>query len=108
MENFAAYCAAKGAVISLTRNMAIDLAARRVRVNAICPGTVHTPLIDTLIEMRGGGDYDKGMAMTVAKYPMGKLGQPSDIANLALFLASEEAAFMTGSIIASDGGMTAR
>lgn len=108
VENSAAYCASKGAVIALTRNMAIDLAARRVRVNAICPGTVHTPLIDTLIEMRGGGDYDKGMAMTVEKYPLGKLGQAVDIANLALFLAGEESAFMTGSIIAADGGMTAR
>ena len=108
VENSAAYCASKGAVIALTRSMANDLAPRRVRVNAICPGTVHTPLIEPLIALRGGGDYDKGMAMTLEKYPIGRLGQPSDIANLALFLASEESSFMTGSIIASDGGMTSR
>ncbi|HZE65040.1 MAG TPA: SDR family NAD(P)-dependent oxidoreductase [Sporichthyaceae bacterium] len=108
VENSAAYCAAKGAVISLTRSMAIDLAPRRVRANAICPGTVHTPLIDPFIAIRGGGDYDRGMALTLEKYPLGRLGEADDIANLALFLASEESAFMTGSIIASDGGMTAR
>jgi len=108
VENIAAYCAAKGAVIALTRAMANDLAPRRVRVNAICPGTIHTPLIEPLIALRGGGDYDRGLAMTLEKYPIGRLGQPEDIANLALFLASEEASFMTGAIVTSDGGMTAR
>jgi NAD(P)-dependent dehydrogenase (short-subunit alcohol dehydrogenase family) len=108
VENAAAYCASKGAVISLTRSMANDLAPRRVRVNCICPGTVFTPLMEPLIMARGAGDYDKGMAMTLAKYPIGRLGAPDDIANLALFLASEEAAWMTGSIIADDGGMTSR
>jgi len=108
VENAAAYCASKGAVISLTRSMANDLAPRRVRVNCICPGTVFTPLMEPLVVARGGGDYDKGMAMTLEKYPIGRLGAPDDIANLALFLASEEAAWMTGSIIADDGGMTSR
>jgi NAD(P)-dependent dehydrogenase (short-subunit alcohol dehydrogenase family) len=108
VENAAAYCASKGAVISLTRSMANDLAPRRVRVNCICPGTVFTPLMEPLILARGGGDYDKGMAMTLEKYPIGRLGHPDDIANLALFLASAEAAWMTGSIIADDGGMTSR
>ena len=108
VENAAAYCASKGAVISLTRSMANDLAPRRVRVNCICPGTVFTPLMEPLILARGGGDYDKGMAMTLEKYPIGRLGSPDDIANLALFLASEESAWMTGSIIANDGGMTSR
>jgi len=64
--------------------------------------------MEPLILARGGGDYDKGMAMTLEKYPIGRLGAPDDIANLALFLASEEAAWMTGSIIADDGGMTSR
>jgi NAD(P)-dependent dehydrogenase (short-subunit alcohol dehydrogenase family) len=108
VENVAAYCASKGAVISLTRSMANDLAPQRVRVNAICPGTVFTPLMEPLIAIRGGGDYDKGMAMTLEKYPIGRLGTVDDIANLALFLASEESSFMTGSILTSDGGMTSR
>lgn len=103
----AAYCASKGAVIALTRSMALDLAPRRVRVNAICPGTIHTPLMEPLVRARGEGDYDLGMARTLVKYPIGRLGEVDDIANLALFLASEESAFMTGSIIAADGGMTA-
>jgi NAD(P)-dependent dehydrogenase (short-subunit alcohol dehydrogenase family) len=108
VENVAAYCAAKGAVIALTRSMANDLAPLRVRVNAICPGTVLTPLIESLVAIRGGGDYDKGMSMTLEKYPIGRLGKVEDIANLALYLASEEASFVTGSIITADGGMTSR
>jgi NAD(P)-dependent dehydrogenase (short-subunit alcohol dehydrogenase family) len=108
VENVAAYCAAKGAVIALTRSMANDLAPRRVRVNAICPGTIYTPLIEPLIALRGGGDYDRGLALTLEKYPIGRLGAGEDIANAALFLASAESAFMTGSIVTVDGGMTSR
>lgn len=108
VENVAAYCAAKGAVVALTRSMANDLAPLRVRVNAICPGTVLTPLIESLVAIRGGGDYDRGMAMTLEKYPIGRLGKVEDIANLALYLASEEASFVTGSIMTADGGMTSR
>lgn len=108
VENAAAYCAAKGAVISLTRNMAIDLAPRGIRVNVICPGTVLTPLIESLIVKRGGGDREKGMAMTVAKYPVGRLGTPEEIARVALFLGSEDSSFMTGAVITADGGMTAQ
>lgn len=88
--------------------MALDLAPHRVRVNAICPGTVLTPLMEPLIALRGGGDYDRGMAMTLEKYPIGRLGTVADIANLALFLASAESEFLTGSILTADGGMTAR
>ena len=102
-----AYCASKGAVVALTRQMALDLGPRRVRVNAICPGTVLTPMSEPLLAVRGGGDLAAGIAMTVEKYPIGRLGAPDEIANLALFLASEEASFLTGSIVAADGGMTA-
>jgi NAD(P)-dependent dehydrogenase (short-subunit alcohol dehydrogenase family) len=107
VNGVAAYCAAKGAVIALTRSMAADLAPRRVRVNAICPGTVFTPLMEPLITLRGEGSFDLGLERTLVKYPIGRLGEVADIANLALFLASDEAAFVTGSIIAADGGMTA-
>ena len=108
IRRFAAYCAAKGAVVSLTRAMALDLAARKVRVNCICPGTVLTPLMETMIRERGNGDLDRGIAMTVEKYPLGRLGDPDDIARVALFLASDDAAFVTGSIYTADGGMTAQ
>jgi NAD(P)-dependent dehydrogenase (short-subunit alcohol dehydrogenase family) len=108
IANFAAYCAAKGAVIALTRSMSVDLAPRGIRVNAIAPGTVFTPLMEPMLTARGGGDLERGLAMTVAKYPIGRLGTPEEIAAVALFLASDEAAFVTGSILAADGGMTSQ
>jgi NAD(P)-dependent dehydrogenase (short-subunit alcohol dehydrogenase family) len=108
IPNFAAYCAAKGAVAALTRSMSVDLAPLGIRVNAIAPGTVYTPLMEPMLTARGGGDLAKGLAMTVAKYPVGRLGDPDDIAAAALFLASDEAAFVTGSVLTADGGMTSQ
>jgi NAD(P)-dependent dehydrogenase (short-subunit alcohol dehydrogenase family) len=108
VPNFAAYCAAKGAVVSLTRSMAIDLAGQRIRVNAICPGTVYTPLMEPMLRARGGGDLEAGLAKTLLKYPIGRLGTPEEIARVALFLASDDASFLTGSIVTADGGMTAQ
>lgn len=108
VANFAAYCAAKGAVVALTRSMAVDLAARNIRVNVLCPGTVLTPLMESLIRARGGGDLDAGVAATVVKYPLGRLGTPEEIAAAAAFLASDDASFFTGAVIAADGGMTAQ
>jgi NAD(P)-dependent dehydrogenase (short-subunit alcohol dehydrogenase family) len=108
VPNFAAYCAAKGAVVALTRSMAIDLAPRGVRVNAICPGTVFTPLMEPLLRARGDGDLQAGLARTTAKYPIGRLGTPEEVARVALFLASDDASFVTGSIVTADGGMTSQ
>lgn len=106
VPNFAAYCAAKGAVAALTRSMSVDLAPKGIRVNALAPGTVYTPLMEPMLTARGGGDLQKGLAMTVAKYPIGRLGNPEDIAAAALFLAAPEADFVTGAVLAADGGMT--
>lgn len=108
VAGFAAYCAAKGAVVALTRSMAIDLAPRKIRVNALCPGTVYTPLMEPLMRMRGEGDLEAGLAKTALKYPVGRVGTPGEIAQAALFLASDEASFVTGSIFTVDGGMTAQ
>ena len=108
IPNFAAYCAAKGAVVSLTRNMAVDLAPRGIRVNVICPGTVFTPLMEPMLRARGNGDLEKGLALTTAKYPVGRLGTPEEIARVALFLGCEDSSFLTGSVVTADGGMTAQ
>ncbi len=108
VPNFAAYCAAKGAVVALTRSMAVDLGARGIRVNVICPGTVYTPLMEDMLRARGDGDVELGLERTVVKYPLGRLGTPEEIANVALFLASDESSWMTGSVITPDGGMTAQ
>jgi NAD(P)-dependent dehydrogenase (short-subunit alcohol dehydrogenase family) len=108
IPNLAPYCAAKGAVIALTRSMAVDLAPMGIRVNVLCPGTTLTPLAIEFMRTRGGGDLDAGMAATLAKYPLGRLGTPEEIAAAALFLASDDASFLTGVTLAADGGMTAQ
>ena len=108
VANFASYCASKGAVVALTRSMSVDLAPHGVRVNVICPGTVYTPLMEPMLRARGGGDLAAGLAMTVAKYPIGRLGTPEEIAAVALFLAGDASSFLTGSVITADGGMTSQ
>jgi NAD(P)-dependent dehydrogenase (short-subunit alcohol dehydrogenase family) len=108
IASFASYCAAKGAVVALTRSMSVDLAPRGVRVNVICPGTVFTPLMEPMLRARGDGDMAAGLALTTAKYPIGRLGTPEEIAAVALFLASDDSSFLTGSVITADGGMTSQ
>ena len=108
VPNFAAYCAAKGAVVALSRSMAVDLAQHQIRVNVICPGTVFTPLMEPMLMARGDGDLQAGLAKTLLKYPIGRLGTPEDIARVALFLSCDDAAFLTGSTVTADGGMTAQ
>jgi NAD(P)-dependent dehydrogenase (short-subunit alcohol dehydrogenase family) len=108
IANFASYCASKGAVVALTRSMSVDLAPRGIRVNVICPGTVYTPLMEPMLRARGDGDLEAGLAMTTAKYPIGRLGTPEEIAAVALFLASDDSSFLTGSVVTADGGMTSQ
>jgi meso-butanediol dehydrogenase / (S,S)-butanediol dehydrogenase / diacetyl reductase len=91
LPNRAAYCASKGAVIALTRAMAIDHVGQGVRVNAVCPGTVDSPWLDALR----------------ARQPMGRLGTTEEIAQAVLYLASDAAAFITGTGLVIDGGLTA-
>ncbi len=107
VPGLAAYSAAKGAIVALTRAMAIELAPH-IRVNCLCPGTVFTPLMEPLMRTRGGGDLDRGLELTTAKYPLGRLGTPEDIARVACWLASDDAAFVTGAVHTVDGGMTAQ
>jgi NAD(P)-dependent dehydrogenase (short-subunit alcohol dehydrogenase family) len=97
-----AYAASKGGVIQLTRTIALEYARRGIRVNCICPGFVETPL---LTSQTGGLPPE---AVGKVSVPMGRLATPADIAETALFLASDRAAFITGAIISVDGGMSAR
>ena len=101
-----AYCATKGAVVALSRQLAIDYAGR-MRVNCICPGTIATPFVDAYIEKNFANEKEKAWAELHARQPMGRCGYPVEIAHMALYLCSREAAFVTGSILTIDGGWTA-
>ncbi len=100
------YSASKGAVVMLTKGVALDYAKKGIRCNAICPGWVDTPINYAHADMLGG--LEKVYASIDSFQPIGRPGTPLEIAHLALFLASDEASFMTGSIISADGGMTAQ
>lgn len=102
------YCASKGAVVALTRSIAIDFAAQGIRANAICPGTVHTPFVEGYLERSFADRKDEVRAQLHARQPVGRMGRPEEIAAAALYLASDEAEFVTGSAFVIDGGWTAR
>lgn len=97
-----AYCASKGGVVNLTKAMAIDHGRQGIRVNCICPGDVETPMLPEDARFRGmkWEDYLAGCASR----PMGRIGTADEIARVALFLASDDSSFMTGAVIAVDGG----
>jgi NAD(P)-dependent dehydrogenase (short-subunit alcohol dehydrogenase family) len=99
--NSPAYVAAKHGVVGLTRSAAIEYAARGVRVNAVGPAFIHTPLIEKNMT-------PEGRAALVAKHPIGRLGEPEEVAELVLWLASDKASFVTGSYHAVDGGYLAQ
>jgi 2-keto-3-deoxy-L-fuconate dehydrogenase len=98
------YGTTKAAVIGLTKSIAADYVARGIRCNAICPGTIDTPSLDA--RMRAMGDYETTRAAFIARQPIGRLGRPEEIAELAVYLASEASAFTTGQIHVIDGGWT--
>jgi NAD(P)-dependent dehydrogenase (short-subunit alcohol dehydrogenase family) len=99
-----AYCASKAAVIGLTRQMAADYTGQAIRVNCICPGRVAGTELDRWIMESDSIDATRAK---MAKYPIGRFGKPEEIAQAALFLASDESAFMSGAVLTVDGGMTA-
>jgi NAD(P)-dependent dehydrogenase (short-subunit alcohol dehydrogenase family) len=102
LRNRAAYCASKGAVIALTRALAVDHVGDGVRINAVAPGTVGSPWVQRLVSEAGESLDDLR-----ARQPMGRLGEPAEIAAAVLYLASDAAAFVTGSVLTIDGGLTA-
>lgn len=101
-----AYCATKGAVVSMTRQLAVDYASR-FRVNCICPGTVDTPFVEGYLEKYHQHEKEKVRAELNQRQPIGRLGKPVEIAQMALYLASDAAGFVHGSILPIDGGWTA-
>ena len=109
--NSAAYSASKGGVISLTRQMAVDYAPHNVRVNAICPGVIETPLLRRSWALAQGVEESEVDDLLAEHWhpqiPMGRLGQVDDIAAMAVYLASDESGWTTGSILTVDGGQTA-
>ncbi len=106
MTERAAYAASKGAVLSLTRSMAMDHVEQGIRVNCICPGSIDTPWVDRLLE---GAEDPAGLrAEIVARQPMKRLGTAEEIAKGVAFLAGDDSSFTTGSALVLDGGWTAR
>jgi NAD(P)-dependent dehydrogenase (short-subunit alcohol dehydrogenase family) len=104
-----AYAATKAAVIQLSRVVAVQYAAKGIRVNTVVPGQLHTPMVEArLAQQRAGGDVEALLNSRLKRIPLGFAGDGRDTANAALFLASDEARFITGAEIVVDGGMTVR
>ena len=103
-EGGSAYNASKAGVVMLTRNMAMDYARKGIRVNAVCPGFIDTPMLAQVFGLPGLEEY---RGRIVEAHQMGRTGRPEEIANAVLFLASDEASFITGHALAVDGGFTA-
>lgn len=101
VRNRAAYSTTKGAIVALTRNMAMDYAAAGIRVNCLCPGFTRTPLTQSLF------DDPERLAKLTALHPLGRLGLPEDIGHAVVFLASNESSWMTGQAMVIDGGFSA-
>jgi len=104
------YCASKGGVVIMTKSLAVEWASQSVRVNAVCPGVIRTPMTDKAIEQGGaalGSSREEALARIAAAHPMGRIGEPEEVARAVLFLASDEASFITGVALPVDGGFDA-
>jgi 2-keto-3-deoxy-L-fuconate dehydrogenase len=101
-----AYCATKGAVVAMTRQLAVDYPTQ-VRINCICPGTVDTPFVEGYLEKYHQHEKEKVRSELNQRQPIGRLGRPEEVASLALYLASDAAGYVQGSIVTIDGGWTA-
>jgi NAD(P)-dependent dehydrogenase (short-subunit alcohol dehydrogenase family) len=105
--NLAAYCAAKGGLVQLTKAIALDCAPHNIRVNAICPGHTRTPMGDSFIAAQAEPERFVNEFIN-AQHPIGRMAEAEEVARAILFLASDDASFLTGSIVAADGGYSAR
>jgi meso-butanediol dehydrogenase / (S,S)-butanediol dehydrogenase / diacetyl reductase len=104
-ERRAAYCAAKAGVVGLTRAMALDHARENIRVNCVCPAIVETEM--SLLSLSKAPDPEAARKQRIAELPLGRFGKPEDIALMALYLASDESSWVTGTVLPIDGGQTA-
>lgn len=106
VRDFAAYVATKGGTVGITRAMALDHASQRIRVNCICPGGIKTPLMEW--QFQNAPDPDLERKRVIDLHPVGRMGNPEELAQLAVYLASDDATYITGSIFTFDGGYTAQ
>ena len=102
--NACAYAATKGGIIAMTKNLAIDLAPYGIRVNVICPGWIQTPLVEEWFDKQA--DPAEARRYIYSQHPIGRIGTPREVGKAALFLATEDSAFTTGSVLECDGGIT--
>ena len=100
-----AYSMTKGAVLTMTKSVAVDYVARKVRCNCICPARIHTPFVDGFVKKNYPGREQEVLQELSAYQPMGRMGTPDEVAWLALYLCSDEAAFVTGQAYPLDGGV---
>jgi NAD(P)-dependent dehydrogenase (short-subunit alcohol dehydrogenase family) len=100
--NIPAYCASKGGMVQLTKTAALEYAQQNIRVNAICPGVIWTPMVD-----RFTGGTDEGKTQMASIEPIGRMGTADEVAHMALFLACDDSSFCTGGAYTIDGGLTA-
>jgi NAD(P)-dependent dehydrogenase (short-subunit alcohol dehydrogenase family) len=103
LDGWTAYAGAKGAVMAMTRQMAVEFGPMNIRVNSISPGTINTPMNDKLVKELGGNLSKAWVKM----HPIGRIGEPSEVAEAAIYLASDAAGFTTGTDLRVDGGLTA-
>jgi 2-keto-3-deoxy-L-fuconate dehydrogenase len=103
-----AYCTTKGAVISMTQSTAMDFIDQGIRCNCICPGTIESPFVEAYLQKYHQGEIEETRQQLHARQPIGRMGRPDEIGPLALYLVSEESAFVTGAQFTIDGGLTAR